>query len=123
MLRRLAGLVMMGLGMWLGWNALDAVLTYVQNGASAADYFLDPQTGILSILRVSGSVLMIIGGFLTLLSVRFSGTLSVIGALLIMFLGLAPIVAGADQSLWMSSLMYGLAAVSLSVLILTLRRA
>lgn len=123
MLRRVAGLVMLGLGVWLGWGALEAILRYVDNGATVQDYFLDPQTGILSILRVSGSVLMAFGGALTLMSLRFSATVSVIGALVFSFMGLAMLLAGADQSLWMTDLMYGLGAVALSVLILTLRRA
>ena len=39
------------------------------------------------------------------------------------FMGLALLLAGTDQSLWMTDLMYGLGALALSVLILTLRRA
>lgn len=123
MIRRAAGLVMLGLGLFLAWGAYKGASTYVAYGASVADYFTDPGTGILSMLRVAGSALMIIGGGLTIAAGRFSGTVSTIGSALILFMGVAMMLANADQSMWMMELMYGLAATALSVLILTLRRA
>ena len=120
MLRRVAGLVMLGLGLWLGWGALDAILAFTSRGGDIASALLEPPTGII---RVVSTALMSIGGLMVVLNTRFSGTVSTIGSLLFAVLGGLMAVSGADSGLWMDEVLFGLGAIGLSVLILTLRRA
>ncbi|MEO0607921.1 MAG: hypothetical protein AAFY82_06790 [Pseudomonadota bacterium] len=120
MLRRLAGLVMMGLGLWLGWGALEAVLVYTSRGSGLASALFEPPTGIIRVLSTS---LMSLGGFLVVFNTKFGVTLATIGSILFALLGGLMAGSGADSGLWMDEVLFGLGAVALSVLILTLRRA
>lgn len=120
MLRRLAGLVMMGLGLWLGWGGLEAILAFTSRGGDLASALFEPPTGII---RITSTALMSLGGFLVLLSARFGVTLATVGSILFAILGGLMAASGADSGLWMDEVLFGLGAVALSVLILTLRRA
>ena len=119
MLRRLAGIVMLGLGLWLGWGALEAILAFTSRGGGLASALFEPPTGII---RVASTTLMALGGLLVVLKLKSGGTLA-IGSVLFGVLGGLMAASGADSGLWMDEVIFGLAAITLSVLILTLRRA
>ena len=120
MLRRVAGLVMLGLGLWLGWGALEAVVAFTSRGGSVASAQCERPTGII---RVISTGLMTIGGVLVLLTTRMGGLVATIGSIFFAILGGLMAISGADSGLWMDEVIFGLAAIALSVLILTLRRA
>ena len=120
MLRRVAGLVMLGLGVWLGWGALDAILVFTSRGGGLASALFEPPTGII---RVVATALMSLGGLMVVLGARFGATLATAGSILFGVLGALMAASGANSGLWMDEVLYGLGAIALSVLILTLRRA
>lgn len=120
MLRRVAGLVMLGLGLWLGWGALEAILAFTSRGGSVSSALFEPPTGII---RVISTGLMTIGGILVLLTTRMGGLVATVGSVFFAILGGLMALSGADSGLWMDEVIFGLAAIALSVLILTLRRA
>lgn len=120
MLRRVAGLVMLGLGLWLGWGALEAILAFTSRGGDVASALFEPPTGII---RVVSTTLMSLGGLLVVLNTRYGGTFATVGSVLFGVLGALMAASGADSGLWMDEVLYGLGAIALSVLILTLRRA
>ena len=119
MLRRLAGLVMLALGLWLVWGAVEAILAFTSRGGDLASALLEPPTGLI---RVLGAGLMSLGGLLVLLNTKFGATLATVGSILFAILGGLMAASGADSGLWMDEVLYGMGAVALSVLILTLRR-
>ena len=120
MLRRLAGIVMLGLGLWLAWGALEAILAFTSRGGGLASALFEPPTGII---RVISTTLMSIGGLLVVFKVKSGGTLAAIGSVFFAILGGSMAASGADSGLWLDEVIFGLAAMALSVLILTLRRA
>jgi len=120
MIRQVAGLVMLGLGLWLGWGALEAILAFTSRGGSVASALLEPPTGIF---RVVSTSLMSLGGLIVILNVRGGATFATIGSIFFAILGGLMAISGADSGLWMDEVIFGLAAIALSVLILTLRRA
>jgi len=120
MLRRLAGLVMMGLGLWLVWDGIRPVMLIMERGSDLNSALFNPPT---SIIRIVSSVLMALGGFLVILNTRFGATAATIGSILFAILGGLMAASGADSDLWMDEVLYGLGAIALAVLILTLRRA
>ena len=120
MLRRVAGLVMFGLGVWLAWGALDAILAFTSRGGDVASALFEPPTGII---RVVSTVLMSVGGLMVILKARWGGSISTAGSVLLAILGGLMAASGADSGLWMDEVLLGLGAIGLSVLILTLRRA
>jgi hypothetical protein len=111
---------MLGFGLWLGWGALDAILAFTSRGGDVASALLEPPTGLI---RVVSTVLMSLGGLLIVLSTRFGATLATIGSVLFAILGGLMAASGADAGLWMDEVLFGMGAIALSVLILTLRRA
>ncbi|NQY97787.1 MAG: hypothetical protein HRT82_11580 [Henriciella sp.] len=120
MLRRVAGLVMLGFGLWLIWDGIRPVLLIVERGSDLGSALLSPPT---SAIRIVSSIVMAFGGLLVLLSARFGATLATIGSVLFAVLGGLMAASGADSGLWMDEVLFGMGAIALSVLILTLRRA
>lgn len=120
MIRQVAGLVMLGLGLWLGWGGIHPVMTIMERGSDLANALFNPPT---SIIRIISAALMSIGGLIVILKIRFGGTVATIGSVFFAILGGLMALSGADSGLWMDEVIFGLAAISLSVLILTLRRA
>lgn len=120
MLRRMAGLVMLGLGLWLGWGALEAILAFTSRGGDLASALFEPPTGII---RALSTLFMTLGGLLVVVSTRYGAALATVGSVLFGVLGALMAASGADSGLWMDEVLYGLGAIALSVLILTLRRA
>ena len=119
MIRRVAGIAMLGLGLWLGWNGLNPVLMIMERGSDLSSALFDPPT---SIIRLVSAGLMILGGGLIAISVRGGAILATVGAVLFGLLGGLMAASGADSELWMDEALYGLAAITLCFLILTLRR-
>ena len=120
MVRQAAGLLMLGIGLWLGWEGVHPVLTIVERGSDLGNALFDPPT---SIIRIFAATLMALGGLLVLLKLRSGGVIATIGSILFALLGGLMALSGADSGLWMDEVLFGLAAIALSVLILTLRRA
>jgi len=120
MIRQVAGLVMLGLGLWLGWGGVHPVLIIVERGSDLSNALFNPPT---SIIRIISAALMIVGGLMVILKARFGGKVAAIGSIFFAILGGLMALSGADSGLWMDEVIFGLAAISLSVLILTLRRA
>lgn len=111
---------MLGLGLWLAWGGISPVMTIVERGSDLANALFNPPT---SIIRIVSAVLMAVGGLIVILNVRAGGTLATIGSIFFAILGGLMAASGADSGLWMDEVIFGLAAIALSVLILTLRRA
>lgn len=120
MLRQVSGAVMLGLGLWLGWGALEAILAFTSRGGDLPSALFEPPTGII---RVVSTALMTLGGLLVVLKTKAGGTLATIGSVFFAILGGSMAASGADSGLWMDEVIYGLAAIALSVLILTFSRA
>lgn len=120
MIRQVAGLVMLGLGIWLGWGGIHPVMMIMERGSDLANALFNPPT---SIIRIISAALMVLGGLFVMLKIRLGGTIAAIGSVFFAILGGLMALSGADSGLWMDEVIFGLAAISLSVLILTLRRA
>ena len=120
MLRRLAGFVMLGLGVWLVWDGIRPVMLIMERGSDLSSALFNPPT---SIIRIVSSVLMALGGLLVVFNGRFGASVATVGSVLFAILGGLMAASGADSDLWMDEVLYGLGAIALSVLILTLRRA
>ncbi|MEM7460610.1 MAG: hypothetical protein AAF331_14190 [Pseudomonadota bacterium] len=119
MIRQVAGLVMLGLGLWLGWGAVEAILAFTSRGGDIASALFEPPTGII---RVVSTSLMTLGGLIVVLNVRLGAMVATIGSIFFAILGGLMALSGADSGLWMDEVIFGLAAIALSVLLLTLRR-
>ena len=119
MLRRLAALAVLALGAWLGYEAAHAALVIMGRGSDLASALLDPPT---SIIRLVATALMVIGGALAALRIKGGGITCLVGALLFTALGGLMAGSGADQGLWLDEVLYGVGAIGLSILILTLHR-
>lgn len=119
MFRIATSAAMLGLGIWLSYEAIRPVILIVERGSSVYDALMQPPT---SIIRIFGAVLMTIGGLLAVMSKRGGGTVAIIGSLTILALSGLIAASGADASLWMNSFLYGVAAVLLGILLLSLRR-
>ena len=120
MLRRLAGIVMLGLGLWLGWEGVHPVITIVERGSDWSNALFNPPT---SIIRIVSASIMAIGGALVVFNLKAGGTIATIGSVLFAVLGGLMAASGTDSGLWLDEVIFGLAAITLSVLILTFRRA
>lgn len=119
MVRRGAGLVMLGLGLWLGWNGLHPVMTIVERGSDLSSALFEPPT---SFIRLFSAFLMAIGGLMVALAAKRGGMIATIGSIFFAILGGLMALSGADSGLWMDEVLFGFAALALSVLIMTLRR-
>ena len=120
MIRQLAGMVMLGLGLWLGWGGVTPVITIMERGSDLSNALFNPPT---SIIRIVSAALLFVGGLMVILNVRFGARIAAVGSIFFAILGGLMALSGADSGLWMDEVIFGLAAIALSVLILTLRRA
>lgn len=120
MVRQAAGLVMLGLGLWLSWNGVKPVMLIMERGSDLANALFNPPT---SVIRIVSAALMALGGLGVLAKIKGGGTLALIGSIFFVILGALMALSGTESSLWMDELIFGLGAIALCVLILTLRRA
>jgi len=117
--RRLAAFAMLGLGIWLSYGGIHPLVIIMERGSDLANALFDPPT---TIIRLAAAAAMVIGGLMAILKVRGGGMVSLFGAILFTALGGLMALSGADQGLWMDELLYGVGAIGIAVLILTLRR-
>ncbi len=119
MLRRAAGLVMLGLGLWLFVETIRPILLIMERGSDLSSALFEPPT---TFIRLLATVPMMIGGALIVFKIKSGGAMATIGSILFAILGGLMAASGADSGLWMDEVLFGLGAIALSVLILTLRR-
>ena len=119
LLRRCAGFALLVLGLWLGWGALQAMLAFTQRGGDIAGYLLEPPTGVL---RFIATTLMLFGGGLVALKIRFGASIGLCGAIVYALLGGIMALTGADMGLWLDEVLYALGALGICVLIFSLQR-
>ncbi|WOR14695.1 hypothetical protein RYZ27_13020 [Hyphomonas sp. FCG-A18] len=120
MIRRLAGLGLLVLGLWLFWGAVQAVLAFTSRGGPLMSALMEPPT---SLIRLIGTGLMLIGGFMTLLKLRLGGSTGLLGALVFAALGGLMAAMGTDSALWLDEVVYGGVAIALAAVVLALKRA
>ena len=119
MMRRLTGLILLALGVWLFWGGLQAVLAFTSRGGPLMSALMEPPT---SLIRLVGSGFMAIGGLLAVLRMQGGGVTGLIGAMIFLALGGLLAMSGVDASLWQDELIHGGIGVLLAALILTVRR-
>ena len=119
LVRQLAASVMLGLGVWLAYGGIHALLTITERGSDLMNALFDPPT---TIIRLVASGLMVIGGLIAVLKLKGGGLIALAGSILFAALAALMAASGADQGLWMDEALYGMAVLVLSILILTLRR-
>lgn len=119
LVRRLAAAAMLGLGIWLAYGGIHALIIIMDRGSDLANALLDPPT---TIIRLVATGIMTIGGLLAIFKIKGGGITSLVGAILFTALGGLMAMSGADQGLWLDEVLYGVGAIGIAVLILTLRR-
>ncbi|MAV51119.1 MAG: hypothetical protein CME93_09235 [Hyphomonadaceae bacterium] len=107
------------LGLKLSYDGIAPTWVLVEQGSSLNDALFNPPT---SAIRVAGALLVAFGGLVAIFSGRRGGGYALIGSLIIIGMALLIFATGADQSLWMNTVLEGFAALLLSILLLTVRR-
>ena len=97
LIRRFAGLVGLAVSAWLFWEALHAVIVIVGRGSDLASSLFEPPT---TIMRLTATALMMLGGLLAIAAVRGAAWLFSAGALVFALMTGAMAGMGADYSLW-----------------------
>ncbi|GAB5458623.1 MAG: hypothetical protein Hens3KO_16530 [Henriciella sp.] len=118
-LRRLAAFALLCLGLWLAYDGLQAVLIITSHGSDLQSALFSPPT---SAIRITAAAIMMFGGALATFRIKSGGIFGMIGSILFTALGALMAQAGTQQSLWLDEVLYGVGAIGVSVLILTLRR-
>jgi hypothetical protein len=120
MTRRLAGIVIFAIGVFLLYRVFAASSAYVDRGASLSDYlFESPPTGFIQLL---GASMMTAGGILSALKVFGGGILGLIGSLIIALLGALLLMQSSLITDGLDEALYAAAGVLLSILILSFKR-
>ncbi len=117
--RRIVAFVMLCLGAFLAYDGVYPLMTIMSRGSDLASALFQPPT---TIVRLIAAGLMTFGGVLAVFRIRLGGTIALIGAVLFTALGALMAASGADQGLWMDEVLFGIGAIGVAVLILTLRR-
>lgn len=120
MVRRLIGLGLLGLGAWLFWGGLEAVIAFTSRGGPLMSALMEPPT---SLIRLVGSGLILLGGSLITLKARSGAAAAFVGALIFGGLGALLAAAGSDMGLWLDELIHGGIALVLATTALFLKRA
>lgn len=116
--RRIAGLALMGIAGWLAWQGLHGVLVLTSRGSPLADA-LD----VIVIWRIAAATLAGIGGLMAAMNLRFGAVLALIGSLLFIGLAAAFILSGTDSSLWMDEAIGAGAMSAATAILLFIRRS
>lgn len=119
-LRQISGLALLALGIWLFYGALQAVLAFTERGGDVMSALFEPPT---SAIRLIGALAISVGGLLVAFKTVGGGATGVAGSILFITLGGLMAASGAAQGLWLDEIIYGVAALTVSGLILTFRRA
>lgn len=107
------------LGLKLSYDGITPTWVLVERGSSVSDALFNPPT---SIIRISGALFVAAGGLTAIFSGLRGGGYALIGSLIILGMAVLIFATGADQSLWMNTILEGFAAFLLSILLLTVRR-
>ncbi|MBD3769239.1 MAG: hypothetical protein IE925_03765 [Rhodobacterales bacterium] len=118
-LRRLAGLALAAIALWLLWGGIHTVNVIVSRGSPLSDALLSPPT---SLLRILGTFIAVLGGLLAAGGKRFGAVLSLIGVAVFVLLAASMVLSGADSSLWMDEAVFSGILVVLTGLLFTLPR-
>lgn len=119
MVRRIIGLVLLGLGAWQSYLALKGVFVIVSRGSSISDALLQPPT---SLLWTIGALVIFAGGALMVTKKRSGAFASVIGSLILTFSG-ASFAAASETTFLRADIITAGVAFLLGVMALFLKRA
>lgn len=120
MTRRLAGIVVFVIGVFLLYRVYAASSLYISRGASLTDYLFEaPPTGFIQLL---GASLMTIGGMLTIVKAWGGGSLGLIGSIIIAILGALLLMQSSQITDGLDEALYAAAGILLSILILSFKR-
>ncbi|MEM1036225.1 MAG: hypothetical protein AAGI14_05640 [Pseudomonadota bacterium] len=115
MVRRLLGLALVAIGAWLLREAVYAVFILVERGSPLGPALMEPPT---SLPRIIGTGLILLGGILATLNLRFGGVAALIGSLLFGALTFAALHIAQDYN---DVILGGMAAL-LAFIVLFLKR-
>ncbi|MEL7231553.1 MAG: hypothetical protein AAGJ85_03470 [Pseudomonadota bacterium] len=115
MVRRILGLALVAIGVWLLREALYAVILLVERGSPLGPALMEPPT---SLPRIISTGLILLGGILATLNARLGGVSALIGSLLFVALTFAALQIAQDYN----DVILGGAAALLAVIILFLKR-
>ncbi len=120
MFRRLAGLGLAAVAVWLLWQGIHTIDVFMARGGSLASALLEPPTGII---RVVSTALAVMGGLLALAGRPGGAWLGAAGALI--FTALAGLLAasGADISLWRDEAIWTAVLVPLAGVLVFMQRS
>lgn len=117
MIRRLAGLVLIFAGLWMGYAKAQGLSFYIARGTAPAEAFAQPAF----FLPLTAALLAILAGILALFRWPGGVWLGWLSALLAGVFGGAILTAGADISLWLQPLVIA-AIYAAGSLVLSLRQ-
>ena len=118
-LRRVAALIVLGIGAWLLYGGLNAMFTIMGRGSDLANAIFDPPTTFIRLLAAS---LMVIGGLMAGLQLKTGGIIGLIGSAILGLLGTLLLLSTSNYLDGIDEALYATAGVALSILILTLKR-
>ncbi|MEO1642327.1 MAG: hypothetical protein AAFR74_03255 [Pseudomonadota bacterium] len=116
MARRVLGLALVAIGAWLLREALYAVVLSVERGSPLEEALIGRQP--TSLFRIISTGLILLGGILATLNLRFGGVAALIGSLLFGALTFAALQIAQD----FNDVILGGAAALLALVILFLKR-
>ncbi|MEM1087654.1 MAG: hypothetical protein AAGH90_07990 [Pseudomonadota bacterium] len=115
MLRRILGLALVAIGAWLLREAVYAVIILVERGSPLGPALMEPPT---SLPRIISTGLILLGGILATLNLRFGGVAALIGAVLFGALTFAALQIAQDYN----DVILGGTAALLAVIVLFFKR-
>lgn len=100
--RQIAGLALLALGLWLGWGTLSTFLAYTSRGADAGAALADP------VFLVPGlrSGFAIFAGLLALVRWPGASLLAALATFLTALMGGLLALNGADSAMWIDDMVY-----------------
>lgn len=117
MIRRVAGLVLILGGLWIGYAKAQGLSFYIARGTPVSEALGQPAF----FLPLAAAILAMIAGLLALLALRGGAWLGWLATLLAAVFGGAILGAGADRSLWLEPVIIA-AVYALASLVLSLRQ-
>ncbi len=116
--RRFFGLILFALSVWIAWQIIPAIrFIAVQTGA-LGEVIQDP----VFLLPLTATALGALGGLVAVFRLPGGGLLGTIGALVYILFGIATLMAGGDQSMWLPKLVFGSQLLVLALAVLRLPR-
>lgn len=117
-IRRVAGLGLVLVGLWLGWQSLQWLLQYTSRGAPMGDALADP----VFFLPMARSVFAALGGLLALLAVRGGVWLAFLATIMTGLLAGLIILGGGDPDMWRAPAVWTGILLALSLVLLLRQR-